>query len=733
MHGTVRAPDGAGIPGIVVTDGRASVTTDADGRYDLPGDGRFVSVRRPAGVTAEPWWHRVATDETGSAGAPASPTDPGAPAAQSAPTDFLLTPTPQTLPYEFVHLTDTHLSDPSAPSTPRRAASLYPEGSSADQFATLLAELPSLAPDAQAVFLTGDLVDEGTATEYESLLRVLASSARPVHAIAGNHDHMNGIHDSVVSPNGYLTNTGDPALYEQFMGPRWYSFDVPGLHVVAMDWHTHELGIDSALQEEWLRGDLALVPDEMPWILLFHDQPSAAVLDAAPRPPLATFSGHWHTSRVVRIDGTLHVNTPPTFFAGLDYTPPMLRRVIWDGQQVAVNSVVVAPDTARPVPTVSATATVVGSGRPGPWGPARWVTPLAGAAVRQGVGSDDDDIVVGSQLEDAAAGSVDLIDRSTGEIRWSVTTAAAVKSTPAIGGDLVVVADVTGAVHGLDRGTGNPVWTSPSSDPYRRFAWGAPVIDSGRVVVGDQADLRCLDLATGEVLWRRTDIAPHHNLCNHSAPLIVGDLVVVGFWPSPDHPLGIDLATGRDRWNAPGPDAAAPADSAAVKRLLVMGTGAHDEATGAAILPAHGLTLAVGVADGRRRWAAPHEGGFSPAAPVVTDRGVVVTVGGVGLRMLDRADGSALWDTPVSASAALPFQPYAKAGGVVLAPPTPTGDRLVLPCLDGAIRTYALDGSLTRTVAHDAPLAAPLADAGDLLVGVDVDGRVIALPKEGLL
>ena len=712
MHGTVRAPDGAGIPGTVVTDGLNSVVTDPDGNYTLPGDGTFVSVRRPAGHTADPWWHR---------------------AAPTATADFVLSPTPQSLPFEFVHLTDTHLSDPAAPATPRRAASLYPEGASAGQFRNLLAELPSLAPESQAVFLTGDLVDEGTAAEYESLLQVLASSARPVHAIAGNHDHMNGIHDSVVSPNGYLTNVGDPTLYEQFMGPRWYSFDIPGLHVVAMDWHTHELGLDAAHQEEWLRGDLALIPDEMPWILLFHDQPGGALLDAAPRPPLATFSGHWHTSRVARIGGTLHVNTPPTFFAGLDYTPPMLRRIIWDGTQVEVNSVVVDPDTAGPAPAVSATATVVGSGRPGGTSPARWVTPLPGAAVRQGVGVSDDDVVVGSQLEDSASGSVDLIDRRTGRIRWSVATDAAVKSTPAIEGDLVVVADVTGAVHARSRDTGHLVWTVPSSDPYRRFAWGAPVIADGRVVVGDQADLRCLDLATGEVLWRRTDIAPHHNLCNHSAPLVVGDLVVVGFWPSPQYPLGIDLVTGRDRWEPSGADAAAPPSHGSAKRLLVMGTGAHDEASGTAILPAYGLTLAVDVADGRRRWAAPHVGGFSPATPVVTDAGIVATVGGAGLRMLDRVDGHTIWDTPVAASAALPFQPYAKTGGVVLAPPTLTGDTLVLPCLDGTVRTFTLDGSPTRTVTHDAPLAAPLADAGDELVGVDVDGRVICLPKEDLL
>lgn len=343
------------------------------------------------------------------------------------------------------------------------------------------------------------------------------------------------------------------------------------------------------------------------------------------------------------------------------------------------------------------------------------------------------DVVVGSQIEDAPAGAVDCLDLTTGAVRWSAATDAAVKATPAVAEDLVVAADVTGAVHAYDRRDGSPVWTCPSSDPLRRFAWGAPVIAGDRVLVGDQADLRCLDLTSGEVLWRRTDIAPHHNLVNHSAPLVVDDLVVVGFWPSPQYPLGLDLATGADRWSAPETGAAPPSDSRDIKSLLVMGTGVHDVLGGTAILPAHGLTLAVHLATGERCWAAPHDGGFSPSAPVVTERGVVVTVGGHGLRMLDRADGRTLWDAPVDDGAPLPFHPYSKTSRTVLAPPTAVGGHLVLPGLDGAVRTYSHDGRLTRTTPLGVPVAAPLADAGDVLVGVDVDGSVFALDTKGLL
>ena len=103
----------------------------------------------------------------------------------------------------------------------------------------------------------------------------------------------------MVTANNYLTNGGDPASLRTVSGPRWYSFDVPGLHVVAMDWHTHELGIDDQIQEAWLREDLAHIPEETPWILLFHDQPGGYVLDTPPArrwppsPATGTPRGWW--------------------------------------------------------------------------------------------------------------------------------------------------------------------------------------------------------------------------------------------------------------------------------------------------------------------------------------------------------------------------------------------------------------------------------------------------------
>ena len=196
-----------------------------------------------------------------------------------------------------------------------------------DALTRFLTRLPDQVPNVASVVATGDLTDLGLDEEYAALRAARDASPVPLHLLPGNHDHMNGMVTGTVSRNGYALHTADPAGYERNIGPRWYSYDLPGLHVVALDWHTHELGIDHEAQDTWIRADLESIPADTPWILLSHDQPWHTILDGLPRQPIATFSGHRHTSRVVDIDGTLHVNTPTSLFGAIDFSPPSFRVV----------------------------------------------------------------------------------------------------------------------------------------------------------------------------------------------------------------------------------------------------------------------------------------------------------------------------------------------------------------------------------------------------------------------
>lgn len=708
MHGVVRNHEGAPVSGVAVTNGRVVVATDAEGRFALPDEGRFVVLSRPTGFTASPWWVRRSSDEV----------------------TFVLEPEEQPLPYSFVHLTDTHMTVPvGAPGRDQVDAlsfGLYAEGSLPHQISSFLERLPELAPEARSVMITGDLVDHGLPPEYEAYIQAISVSPVPVHLIPGNHDHMvGGDHSMVISRNNYMTNAGAPDNYEHYLGPRWYSFDVAGLHVVAMDWHSHELGLDHDLQNEWVAGDLGMLPEGSPWILLFHDQASASLLDHVPWPPVAAFSGHWHTSRVVEVGATMHINSPTTFFASLDYSPPAFRRVTWDGEKITLlTQTLLSVEPKAALGDVSR-ATFAGSKRAPSGADVLWRAQLAGGGHRQPVIVAGDRIIAGSQIEDRAAGTVEAFDLSSGEAIWRADTASAVKTTPAIAGDLVIAAEVSGDVTAYDLTTGELVWRVPSSDPLRRFGWGAPTHANGRIYVGDQSDLRCIDAATGEVLWRRTDLSPHHNLVQHAAPLIVDDLLVMGFWPTPRDPIGLDALTGESVWTTERSDP--NATFSAAKIVLIMGTASYDAATDTVLMPRFSGTTRVARQTGELLWSVDHPGRFSPASPLVTSAGYVATVTGQGIRLLERETGESIWELAIDGDAPFPMSSYAKLPHPVIAAPIGVGDDLLLPGLDGIVHRVSLRGKLLGEAQLTAPIAAPLADAGSAILAVGVDGGILAL------
>ncbi|WP_435174003.1 PQQ-binding-like beta-propeller repeat protein [Gordonia hongkongensis] len=712
MHGIVVHHTGEPAGGAVVSCGEVVTVTGSDGRFDIPRPARsgVIVLSRPSGHTADPWWHPVPDDD-------------------DVELLFVLRPQSQSLPYRFVHMTDTHLTTRRV--LAGRVPGLYEEGSLPEEFGEFLSRIPGRVPDAQSVMITGDLVDHGLDEEFDALIGTLAGSPLPTYSIPGNHDHMDGVHRRVITRTGYLTNAGDPGRYERRVGPRYYSFTVANLHVVALDWHSYELGIDDDIQNAWLRADLSAIERGAPYIVLAHDQPDSAILDELPWPPVATFSGHWHTSRVVEVDGTLHVNSPPSLFAGLDHSPPAYRVVTWDGRGGVTLSTRAVLGDDRPPMLPDARASTFAPSAVRSYDPAiRWQARSSGAGHRQPAAIHQDLVVIGGQIEDAPSGRIEAFDLVEGELRWRADTRAAVKCTPAVTRNLVVVTDVSGDLTAVDRGTGECRWQVPSPDPYRRFVWGTPVVAGDLVYYGTPSDLRAVDLATGELVWQRTDLAPHHNLLNHAAPLVVGDLLVIGFWPTPDHPMALDARTGGDVWTR---TSAAPSSVQSVStRLLVLGTATYDHVRDLVVLPAHSHTIAVDRADGTLRWRASHPGGFNPATPLVTERGYAIAISGHGIRMLDPDTGDTIWDTPIRGAAPFPMASYSKTPHPTFAPPVMGGTDLLVPGLDGTIRRIDLGGQVVGVTSLRSPIAAPLTVRAGHAVAVATDGSVLGLAVDEL-
>lgn len=691
MRGSVRTRTGQPRPGVLVSDGVTVTATATDGTFTLDPRGPFVFVTRPAGFTCDRWFVPAAVERA----------------------EFVLDDDADVFPHRFVHISDTHLG--AGP----RMGSLYPQPVEIGDevvFTRFLQRLPDLEPDLRSVIATGDLTDLGLDEEYAALAAAVDASPLPLHLLPGNHDHLGGEIEGLLSRTGYALHTGDPAGYERHVGPRWYSFDLPGLHVVALDWHTHEIGLDHEVQDAWIRADLESVPSGTPWILLSHDQPWHTMLDGLPWQPVATFSGHRHTSRVVQVGGTLHVNTPTSLFGALDFSPPSFRVVTWDGDRISLRTRTLdGPSTA--------TFTVPGLPTPRP-AAARWRHQLPGAAHRAAARVVGDTALVAVKDEDRPAGGVDALVLATGALRWSAALRSAVKGTPGVHGGTVVAVEVGGDVVGLALADGAERWRTPSPDPLRLFAFADPLVHDGVAVVGDLSRLRGLDAATGAVLWERTDLSPYQTIVDHAAPVVAGDVVVVGAWPTPQALVGLDLATGATRWAGP----AGPDHVSITTGDTSIGTPLVDAKTGDLFVSGLGFLARVDATTGATAWKRPMTLPWNPAAPVATDLGIAAVDSGHGVVLLDRDDGSQIWSTRIDGGAPFAMSSYRRTPHAVFAGPTLLDDLLLVPGLDGVLHVLvAATGERLRGVPVGVPLAAPVVVAGDTVVAVGTDGGVLAI------
>lgn len=210
-----------------------------------------------------------------------------------------------------------HLSDPHL----RPKGHLY-QGliDSNAMFDRAIKTLAALRPNPDIVIIGGDLVDEGTEAEYESVRHALKKIRQPVFAIPGNHDEREGFR-RCFQGSGYIASSG-PLHFDT--GAQWpvrvigFDVTVPGRHHGDID--------DEAF--EWLRGRLTAHADR-PTVLLMHQPPAdsgipcidaykclcgerLAALLCQYRNVERVLCGHIHRFMQTRFGGTLLMTAPST-------------------------------------------------------------------------------------------------------------------------------------------------------------------------------------------------------------------------------------------------------------------------------------------------------------------------------------------------------------------------------------------------------------------------------------
>ena len=288
-----RLPGDPGIPGVMVSNGRDVVVTDAEGRWRLPAASRdSIFLIKPS------HW----TTTTGSGGVPRicasqqlAATEAEEPdAGRDAVIDFALTRQDENAQFEAVLMADTQ---------PANAAEL---GYLCDDIVTGI-----VSSGAAFGINHGDVVFDDLSL-YPRYLQMLGTSGMPWHHCPGNHD----------IDSGATNDDTSRETWKRAFGPRHYAFQHADAIFIILDnvyYHGHDpanansgryRGLIGAEQLQFVRNVLAHVPQDRLVVLSMHIplmnyQSAAAAADntadrrallglLSTRPHTVSFAGHMH-------------------------------------------------------------------------------------------------------------------------------------------------------------------------------------------------------------------------------------------------------------------------------------------------------------------------------------------------------------------------------------------------------------------------------------------------------
>ncbi|MEP2641968.1 metallophosphoesterase [Roseobacter sp.] len=192
----------------------------------------------------------------------------------------------------------------------------------------IVADVAAHEPAFDAVVLTGDLADGGSAADYALIRDILAPLQMPVFAVPGNHDTRAGLRAAFA---GTMPFGPGPTLD--------YEAQVGGMRLLALDTlvegHVH--GALTPAQIDWLAGRLAV---QVPTIIAMHHPPfpsgvptfdTMALVDGRAEmgrlvadfhAPLVILTGHIHRPFHALWQGALcQVGGGPAFQQALDLRP----------------------------------------------------------------------------------------------------------------------------------------------------------------------------------------------------------------------------------------------------------------------------------------------------------------------------------------------------------------------------------------------------------------------------
>jgi len=680
----------------------------------------------------------------------------------------------------------------------------------------LVADLDALAeiPE-RPVFIinAGDIVNDGSDREHWDIYAsMIAQSEIPVLHVPGNHDYCDG---------------DEPlALYEEYVGPPYYSIEFGDLHLIA--YNDRFIDVATPLQDQWLANDVALrAPGSRPIIVVHHmlrETPLDRIEFWVDLGIEIIFSGHWHSINFSDSDyGIDEYNISQTRHGPLDRTPRVLsvvtsasdgtttydlRRALINhrsflshpagGREIRGNQVEVlaqALDTSFDLVDLRATLqgqnttlgpfsltregitlwrsqidisdalpgsytinvdgsfedgmgvalfdsfTIVAGDPPQPeagedWPMFRhnssgtshtldcpapplalaWCTQVPGMVALSSPVISDQTVYFGyrseQRIEDAGIAALSL---QTGEVLWDRWIRGGVALAPAVVGDIVIVNGLCDYSYGLNRHTGELLWTH--SQPRAKYDMTAPVVRDGLAYVGGEPYTYCVDVITGAEIWQTVFLGQNWFPYIYSSPVLCGDILyhgLYGLYGDSGNNGGLcSIDAGSGSLIREVEQGAFRAPICAGDVMYVIGSEHHQEQ----------VLQARDSATGSVIWTAATEIGRGTAAPALAHDILVVAGFAGAVQAFDTEDGNLLWSHAVEPTL---YHFIETIYGAATNTAAAIADSVVyIGSLDGNL--YALDlftGAELFRFPVGTPIASSAAISGNMVVVGACDGHL---------
>ncbi|MGB9428922.1 MAG: outer membrane protein assembly factor BamB [Gammaproteobacteria bacterium] len=311
----------------------------------------------------------------------------------------------------------------------------------------------------------------------------------------------------------------------------------------------------------------------------------------------------------------------------------------------------------------------------------------------------------GSNVYTAAAnGDIYAFALKNGGKLWKTSTKLTISAGPGVGAGLVVVGATDGTVLALNASDGSKVWQANVNGQIL----ASPAVSQTAVVVRTvDGHILALSAAAGQKLWSISRDVPNLTLRGSGAPVIAGDMVVLGL--ESGQLLALNLSDGSQRWIAV---IAAPTGSNELSRLVdvdgVLAVGSDNIYS----VAYQGHIADVARDSGQVLWSREMS---SYTGVSEDDTRVYASDIHSAVWALDKATGVPVWT-----------QPAMRARDLTV--PVPFGDTVVAGDLKGYLHFLSKkDGSIVARVSLGSdPILAPPIVVNGILVVLTTSGDLAA-------